>query len=710
LSSPSWIKAIFGRTRQTQSPIRSRPQSLRLDLEELEPRVVLSVSVDHIVASGSKTTTTTSTKPVLGHLGKNGTGPLVDVKSSKAGTTTATPAKNHLSPFSTVVGKKGTAIPATSSGSAAPGGLSPAQIETYYGINSILLQGGVVGNGAGQTIAIVDAFDNPNLVSSTNPASAAFIASDLYKFDAQFGIAQPVAGQFIKESQTGTAVLPASGKGTGWIGEEDLDVEWAHALAPAANIILIEAASSSDASLIQTAVKFATTIPSVSVISMSFGEQGATDPSGGPNDAVFHTPAGHQGITFLAATGDNNAVFPPNYPADSLNVVAVGGTVLTPAAVPGGFTESGWGNGNGTFGSSSSGGGGGIGGYSEPSYQKILVPTSSYGGLRTNPDVSFDAGTAVSIVDQLDGNPKVGAATPWLAVEGTSFACPAWAALIAIANQDRAIDGLTTLDGVSQTLPRLYTLGNAQYNQGGSAVYHDVTTGNNGYAAGTGYDLVTGIGSPRANLLVTDLAITPHFTATAAQTSTIAGIVDQITITVLDPNNVTLKGYTGTVDFSSSDSRATLPANYSFTTGAGKDNGVHTFNVTLVTAGTQTVTVTDPTNAITASVTIKITAAPANHFVESGSQVGKNLFSLTIYAEDQYGNIDTNFKGTVNFSSSLSSLPGSYTFTGSGTGKDNGVHTFTMALPSSYGVWMVDVSALGLASLDFKVFKLIGWR
>src|SRR5205823_1777036 len=82
---------------------------------------------------------------------------------------------------------------------------------------------------------------------------------------------------------------------------------------------------------------------------------------------------------------------------------------------------------------------------------------------------------------------------PWIQVGGTSFSTPAWAALIAVADQGRALAGLGSLDGHTQTLPMLYQLP--------ATDFHDVVSGNNGFAAGAGYDLVTGIGSPRANLV-----------------------------------------------------------------------------------------------------------------------------------------------------------------------------------------------------------------
>src|SRR5205807_737888 len=105
---------------------------------------------------------------------------------------------------------------------------------------------------------------------------------------------------------------------------------------------------------------------------------------------------------------------------------------------------------------------------------------------RASPDVAYDA------------NPNTGFAVydtygqgGWLQVGGTSASAPQWAALIAIADQGRALAGLGSLDGFTQTLPKLYQLP--------AADFHDITSGSNGFAAGPGYDLVTGRGSPVAN-------------------------------------------------------------------------------------------------------------------------------------------------------------------------------------------------------------------
>ena len=191
-------------------------------------------------------------------------------------------------------------------------------------------------------------------------------------------------------------------------------------------------------------------------------------------------PAAHIGITFVAGTGDSGQ--PAAYPAFSPNVVAVGGTNLSVDGSGYYLGESGW-----------SGSGGGVSTLEpQPTFQNgVVTPFSS--SMRTAPDVAFDAGSYVSVCDSWD----YGTSTPWVDTGGTSFAAPAWAALISIADQARAAAGLTTLDGATQALPELYSLPSADFN--------DITTGNNGFNAGPGYDLVTGLGTPRAPLVVTGL-------------------------------------------------------------------------------------------------------------------------------------------------------------------------------------------------------------
>jgi subtilase family serine protease len=369
------------------------------------------------------------------------------------------------------------------------GALTPAQVRHAYCVDDIKFSG-VVGDGRGQTIAIIDAYDDPKFVDSTNPG---FATSDLHKFDVQYGLPDPP--NFVKINQTGGTTLPGTDPSGGSEAETALDIEWAHAIAPRAKIIVIEANDLTLGNLI-TAIATGAKQPGVVTVSMSFGTGEFAGEVG--NDATFVTPKGHQPVTFLAATGDNGQ--PGGYPAYSPNVVAVGGTALTINASNNYVGETGW-----------TGSGGGISTMeTQPSYQKGVVTQSTT--MRTIPDVAFlaDPATGVSVYDSYNGDSSGG---PWYQIGGTSLACPCWAALITIADQGRAQYGRTSLDGRSQTLPALYNIAKnpAQY----KVLFHDILKGNNGFAAGPGYDLVTGIGSPVACQLIPVLAGPPSVTPPA---------------------------------------------------------------------------------------------------------------------------------------------------------------------------------------------------
>ncbi len=375
--------------------------------------------------------------------------------------------------------------------------LTPAEIRGGYGIT---------GTGAGQTIAIIDAYDDPNA------------AADLATFDATYGLAPALLTKVDQDGNSVSANSPGDTSRDGSDPAEDsvetsLDIEWAHAMAPAAGILLVECNSLSNSDL-DTGIATAANYPGVSVVSMSFG--GAEYDGEQATDAIFTTPAGHQGVTFVAASGDTGAYAPdvagpvlqPNYPATSDNVVAVGGTNLTVSRNDTYVSETGWGNGTQSYLSADSSGnplggsGGGISAYeAEPDYQQFVAGDVG-GGMRTVPDVAMQGGPdqGVSVVDSY----YTGSTTqPWIPSQifGTSLACPLFAAGIVInADAARTSAGLSTLDGVSQTLPRLYELP--------SNAVHDITVGNNGYPAGVGYDLVTGRGSPDATFMAQDLAST----------------------------------------------------------------------------------------------------------------------------------------------------------------------------------------------------------
>jgi subtilase family serine protease len=371
---------------------------------------------------------------------------------------------------------------------------TPQQIDSAYGIGAISFSGSsggstITGTGAGQTIAIVDAYSDPN------------IQSDLAKFDANYGLSAPPS--FTVDDLAGSAT------NSGWALETSLDVEWAHAIAPQANIVLVEASSASLSSLMG-AVSTAASIPNVSVVSMSWGSSEFSGESG--YAGVFSTPAGHNNETFIAASGDSGAWSGPTFPSVLPDVLAVGGTTLTLSANGTYSSESGWTDSTGGFSGLDNGFRSGI---SIPSYQVSTLQAAGLDyGLRTTPDVSFNAdpNTGYAVYDSVPYSGSSG----WFDVGGTSAAAPAWAGLVAITDQGLAASSKSTLT-TTQLLTDLYSLP--------STDFHDVTSGFNGYDAGVGYDLVTGLGTPRANLIVSGLlgasgVKTSTITTSGATTST----------------------------------------------------------------------------------------------------------------------------------------------------------------------------------------------
>ena len=190
----------------------------------------------------------------------------------------------------------------------------------------------------------------------------------------------------------------------------------------------------------------------------------------------------------------------------------------------------------------------------------------------------------------------------------TSAAAPQWAALIAIADQGRALAGLGSLDGRTELLPALYQLP--------SADFHDIATGKStgkpNYLATPGYDLVTGRGTPIANLVIggligsTDTTSITHF-GVSSTSVTVPGSSFSITVTALSLLNQVVTSYQGTVHLSSTDlgTGVVLPANYTFTT---SDHGVHTFTgLSLVTPGSQTLVVCDViSRAVAGTATVSV--------------------------------------------------------------------------------------------------------
>ena len=355
-------------------------------------------------------------------------------------------------------------------------GYTPAQIRAAYGFSKTSF-GTTAADGRGQTIAIIDAYNDPT------------IASDLAAFDSKFGIAAPPSFKIV--NQNGGTRLPGTDPSQGWEGETALDVEWAHAIAPGANILLVEANSAADANLF-AAVNYARQQAGVSAISMSWGsDDNASNAAYDQNlsNTYLVTPSGHQGITFVASSGDDGH---PSFPAESPNVLAVGGTDLyltTGGAIT---NETAWKP--TTSGGQTWSGGGGI--------------SKEFAGRKV-PDVAYNAGIGMAVYDTF--GPDHG----WVSVGGTSAGAPQWAGLVAIANEGRALAGLGTLNGATQTLAAIYSAS--------AADFHDITSGNTQFqSAGPGYDLATGRGSPVANLIIPYLASYGSTGSTGGTTTTVS--------------------------------------------------------------------------------------------------------------------------------------------------------------------------------------------
>lgn len=367
-----------------------------------------------------------------------------------------------LGTFVDAEGGGGDAVPMSSRAFATSGpqGYSPAQIRHAYGLDKLSY------DGSGMTIAIVDAYNAPTILSDANV------------FSKQFGLPQfnVTGGPSLKiVNSLGGSTLPANN--ASWAVETSLDVEWAHAIAPKANILLVEANNSSSTA-INNAIYWASL--QSHIVSMSFGSsEYSTEKS---SDWIFNKA----NTVFTASSGDNGTGV--IYPAASPYVLAVGGTSLKLDSSGNRIgAETAW-----------SGSGGGISAYeSKPTYQSAFN-TSTKRGV---PDVSWiaDPNTGFAVYDSTAYQGRSG----WQVVGGTSAGAPQWAGLVALTDQGRLAAGKSYLSTNSLTSSLLYTAaGSSTY----SSNYYDITSGSNGTTSvaktTTGYDYVTGLGSPQGGNLV----------------------------------------------------------------------------------------------------------------------------------------------------------------------------------------------------------------
>jgi PQQ-like domain len=337
----------------------------------------------------------------------------------------------------------------------APAGYDPAIIRSYLGLS---------GTGAGQTVAVVDAYSDPRIVSDVNT------------FSTQFGLPK-VCGTKGAGSQcfdfTVSAPNGTAGRDPDWALETSLDIEWIHAVAPRAAVRLVEAHDSTFAALFSAVTGAAALRPDA--ISMSWGIDGEFS---GETYYDRHCELAHS--VCVVASGDYG--YPGDYPAYSPRVLAVGGTTLQLA--PGGAVSS----------EISWDGSGGGQSYFEP--KSAAQEGVSPGTRRGIPDVSFDAdpSTGVAVYDTVPYEGQTG----WFQVGGTSVGAPVWSAILASADQLRAAAGKGRLTSAGDQAAR------AVY--AATSALGDITTGPPNGACpkecmpGPGWDFVTGLGSPRTGI------------------------------------------------------------------------------------------------------------------------------------------------------------------------------------------------------------------
>jgi kumamolisin len=432
--------------------------------------------------------------------------------------------------------------------------------------------GGTALNGAGQNLGLFE-----------------YLGTDLADLSTYFknvGQTNNVPVTLLSTDGTSTSCVYSRAGGDCDDTEQTLDMTQAIGMAPGLASLVVYIGST-DTAIISA---MTTHNPLPTTIGCSWGWTPA-DPS--TLDPYFEKMAS-QGQNFFAASGDSSTWSSSNeaWPADDANVVSVGGTDLTTNGAAGSWkSETAW---------SDSGGGISPDGIPIPSWQQLsgVINSSNKGSttLRNGPDVSANANfTYYVCADQ----------TTCTANEygGTSFAAPLWAGYIALVNQQLVLDGKPTIGFIN---PTIYA---QNVTSSYAADFHDIISGTSGsYSAVTGYDLVTGWGSPNSGLIaaLTSTSTTPGFSISAS------------------PGSVSvLRGNSGTSTITTSvsggfDSAITLSA-------TGQPSGVTvSFNPTSITgAGSSTMTMAVASTVATGVYTITVTGA-------SGSTTHSTTVSLTV--------------------------------------------------------------------------------
>ncbi len=389
----------------------------------------------------------------------------------------------------------------------------PSDLRNEYDLNPLYA---LNVQGAGQTIVIFDSYGSPT------------IESDLETFDIGYGLPDPSSFKVITpegkpQLNYNNVGSPADfhskniGTQVGWAYETTLDVEWAHAIAPAANIVLVvtpvkETEGVQGLQNLLNAEQCALANHLGNVFSQSFGSteqafKGSSDQQLLQRFDQTYQQAAAQRVSVFAASGDGGVAntdlqgnlfpFPTvGFPASDPFVTAVGGTQINPPppSILSYSAEQVWNDGFGA------GGGGYSVIFAKPGYQTGAVSNP----MRGLPDIAYNAAliSAITIYESFD--PVYGAG--WSLIGGTSAATPQWAALAALADNYAANH---TKAPVGFLNPKLYLIAasSASY----AKDFHDITVGNNsfagitGFSAAAGWDAASGLGTPDAANLIPDL-------------------------------------------------------------------------------------------------------------------------------------------------------------------------------------------------------------
>jgi subtilase family serine protease len=362
---------------------------------------------------------------------------------------------------------------------------TPQLIRTGYDVPSSL-------TGAGRTIVIVDAYGSPT------------VEHDLKTFDAIFGLPDPPSFKIVYPGGSPAYNPLQTHDESGWAAETSLDVQWSHAIAPSANIVLVVAANNYG-NVLNNAVQYAIQHKLGDVISMSYGSDEAAIAGAGNNLQLQQAHANHvaaqqAGITMIASAGDGGASdgFPianASFPASDPLVTAVGGTNLFLSDTGAYQRETTWDDGDDCPFGCTAGPFGATGGapsviFDAASYQQAVSGRKA----RTTSDVGYNASVYTSVLVYLG---FLGTGNNGLYFfGGTSEGAPQWAGITALAAQSAG-------HSLGLINPKLYAA---------SGAFHDVTVGDNtfggvtGFSAGVGYDLPTGLGTPDVARVVSALA------------------------------------------------------------------------------------------------------------------------------------------------------------------------------------------------------------